>query len=595
MEQNLIRNFCIIAHIDHGKSTLADRLLQATGAVGEREFKNQILDDMELERERGITIKASAVRINYRADDGNVYTLNLIDTPGHVDFSYEVSKALASCEGAILVVDASQGIEAQTVANFNLARGQGLKIIPVINKIDLPNVDTENVRQELFNVLHIEDEPIYASAKTGAGIKEILERIIKDIPPSSGNPDELLQALIFDSKYDVHRGVIIYVRVFNGRLKSRQKIRLVATGNSYETIEVGVFVPKPQKVETLSTGEVGYIIANIKDATLVRTGDTVTDDKNPCITPLPGYKPLKPLVFCGIYPVNNKDFEMLKEAMFKLHLTDASFTFEPEKSSSIGVGFRCGFMGLLHMDIIQERLEREFGLNIVATTPSVAYRVLTTDGNIIEVDSPSKFPSAQKIKKIQEPMILALLIVPSESIGPLMQEAIERRGVLHLSEYIKSDTVMLRFEFPLSEVIVDFYNRLKSITRGYGSMDYERTGYRDANLVKLDILVQGEILEPLSTIIVCERAYQRGKKLIEKLKEQIPRHLFEIPLQAAIGGKIIARETIRPLGKNVTAKCYGGDITRKRKLWEKQKEGKKRMKQFGKIQIPQGAFFAVMK
>ncbi len=595
MEQNLIRNFCIIAHIDHGKSTLADRLLQATGAVGEREFKNQILDDMELERERGITIKASAVRINYRADDGNVYTLNLIDTPGHVDFSYEVSKALASCEGAILVVDASQGIEAQTVANFNLARSQGLKIIPVINKIDLPNVDTENVRQELFNVLHIEDEPIYASAKTGAGIKEILERIIKDIPPSSGNPDELLQALIFDSKYDVHRGVIIYVRVFNGRLKSRQKIRLVATGNSYETIEVGVFVPKPQKVETLSTGEVGYIIANIKDATLVRTGDTVTDDKNPCITPLPGYKPLKPLVFCGIYPVNNKDFEMLKEAMFKLHLTDASFTFEPEKSSSIGVGFRCGFMGLLHMDIIQERLEREFGLNIVATTPSVAYRVLTTDGNIIEVDSPSKFPSAQKIKKIQEPMILALLIVPSESIGPLMQEAIERRGVLHLSEYIKSDTVMLRFEFPLSEVIVDFYNRLKSITRGYGSMDYERTGYRDANLVKLDILVQGEILEPLSTIIVCERAYQRGKKLIEKLKEQIPRHLFEIPLQAAIGGKIIARETIRPLGKNVTAKCYGGDITRKRKLWEKQKEGKKRMKQFGKIQIPQGAFFAVMK
>ncbi|MBA2123406.1 elongation factor 4 [bacterium Unc6] len=595
MEQNLIRNFCIIAHIDHGKSTLADRLLQATGAVGEREFKNQILDDMELERERGITIKASAVRINYRADDGNVYTLNLIDTPGHVDFSYEVSKALASCEGAILVVDASQGIEAQTVANFNLARGQGLKIIPVINKIDLPNVDTENVRQELFNVLHIEDEPIYASAKTGAGIKEILERIIKDIPPSSGNPDELLQALIFDSKYDVHRGVIIYVRVFNGRLKSRQKIRLVATGNSYETIEVGVFVPKPQKVETLSTGEVGYIIANIKDATLVRTGDTVTDDKNPCITPLPGYEPLKPLVFCGIYPVNNKDFEMLKEAMFKLHLTDASFTFEPEKSSSIGVGFRCGFMGLLHMDIIQERLEREFGLNIVATTPSVAYRVLTTDGNIIEVDSPSKFPSAQKIKKIQEPMILALLIVPSESIGPLMQEAIERRGVLHLSEYIKSDTVMLRFEFPLSEVIVDFYNRLKSITRGYGSMDYERTGYRDANLVKLDILVQGEILEPLSTIIVCERAYQRGKKLIEKLKEQIPRHLFEIPLQAAIGGKIIARETIRPLGKNVTAKCYGGDITRKRKLWEKQKEGKKRMKQFGRIQIPQGAFFAVMK
>lgn len=595
MEQNLIRNFCIIAHIDHGKSTLADRLLQATGAVGEREFKNQILDDMELERERGITIKASAVRINYRADDGNVYTLNLIDTPGHVDFSYEVSKALASCEGAILVVDASQGIEAQTVANFNLARSQGLKIIPVINKIDLPNVDTENVRQELFNVLHIEDEPIYASAKTGAGIKEILERIIKDIPPSSGNPDELLQALIFDSKYDVHRGVIIYVRVFNGRLKSRQKIRLVATGNSYETIEVGVFVPKPQKVETLSTGEVGYIIANIKDATLVRTGDTVTDDKNPCITPLPGYEPLKPLVFCGIYPVNNKDFEMLKEAMFKLHLTDASFTFEPEKSSSIGVGFRCGFMGLLHMDIIQERLEREFGLNIVATTPSVAYRVLTTDGNIIEVDSPSKFPSAQKIKKIQEPMILALLIVPSESIGPLMQEAIERRGVLHLSEYIKSDTVMLRFEFPLSEVIVDFYNRLKSITRGYGSMDYERTGYRDANLVKLDILVQGEILEPLSTIIVCERAYQRGKKLIEKLKEQIPRHLFEIPLQAAIGGKIIARETIRPLGKNVTAKCYGGDITRKRKLWEKQKEGKKRMKQFGKIQIPQGAFFAVMK
>jgi GTP-binding protein LepA len=594
MEQNLIRNFCIIAHIDHGKSTLADRLLQATGSVTEREFKNQILDDMELERERGITIKASAVRLNYRADDGNSYILNLIDTPGHVDFSYEVSKALAGCEGAILVVDASQGIEAQTVANFNLAHQQGLKVIPVINKIDLLNIDSEKVKEEIFNVLSLQDEPIMASAKTNIGIKQILERIVKDIHPPLGFSQQPLQALIFDSKYDVHRGVVMYIRIVNGEIFTGQKIRLMATGSTYEVLELGVFTPKPSAVKRLSAGEVGYIIANIKDATQIRIGDTVTDDKTPCRLPLPGYKPLKPLVFCGIYPVNNKDFEILRDAMHKLHITDASFTFEPE-SSSIGSGFRCGFMGLLHMDIIQERLEREFNLNIVATTPNVVYRVYTTDGNILDIDSPSKLPHPQKIKKIQEPTISSFLICPSENIGALMQESIDRRGILRSSQYIKSDTAMLRFDFPLSEIIVDFYDRLKSITRGYGSMDYEFKAYEDAKLVRLDILVNGEICEPLSTIVVEEKAHQRGKKIVEKIKEHIPKHLFEIPIQAAVGGKIVARETVRAMGKNVTAKCYGGDITRKRKLWEKQKEGKKRMKQFGKVQIPQEAFFSVMK
>lgn len=596
MDKELIRNFSIIAHIDHGKSTLADRILQSTGAITDREFRNQLLDDMDLERERGITIKASAVRIEYAASDGKKYTLNLIDTPGHVDFTYEVSKSLAACEGALLVVDAAQGVEAQTVANLYLAMELNLAIIPVINKIDLANAQIDKVKEQIMDILGVEESDIIlASAKEGTGIDSILEAVIKRVPHPKGDISNPLQALIFDSSYDTFKGVIVYVRVMNGTLHTRLKIKMMSNNAAYEVLETGVFIPKPDIRDSLSAGEVGYLTCNIRDAKEILIGDTITDTANPAAKALPGYKKLHPMVFAGIYPVNSKDFQSLREAIEKMRLSDASFVYEPESSPSLGFGFRCGFLGILHMEIIQERLEREYNLDLVVTTPSVVYKVMKPTGDIVEVDNPLKLPPSNEIEFVEEPYVKAFMLVPKESIGAILELAESRRGKYVSTEYLGPNKAQITYELPLSEILVDFYDRIKSLTKGYGSLDYEFLDYRETHIVKLDILINGEPFDALSSLIFKDKAYQKGRLLVEKLKELIPRQLFKVAIQAAIGGQIIAREDVKSVGKDVTAKCYGGDITRKRKLWEKQKEGKKRLKQFGKVQIPQEAFFAALK
>ncbi|NQT91011.1 MAG: elongation factor 4 [Candidatus Omnitrophica bacterium] len=596
MDLKRVRNFCIIAHIDHGKSTLADRILQFTGAITVRQFKNQLLDSMDLERERGITIKASAVRIKYKARDGKEYLLNLIDTPGHVDFTYEVSKSVRACEGALLLVDATQGVQAQTVANLYMAIENNLTIIPVINKIDLSSADPENVKSQIRDILHVEDDNVLlVSAKEGIGTEEVLERVVSKVPAPSGSPDEPLQALVFDSQYDTHKGVLIYIKVVNGRIKPRMKIKLMQTSKKYDVLELGVFKPGMHKVSSLECGEVGYIAANIKKASDIINGDTVTDAENPAEKPLPGYKKMRPMVFSGIYPVNTKDFPTLRDAIDKLRLSDASFVAETESSASMGFGFRCGFLGLLHMEIVQERLEREYDLDLVMTTPSVVYRVKKTNGQTLEVENPMKLPPQTEIEEIAEPFVTATLMVPVDSLGNIMELAQQRRGVYISTEYLTPDRAKLVYEFPLSEIIVDFYDKIKSLTRGYGSLDYEFKAYQPSSLVKLDILLNGEPCDALSAIIYKDRAQLKGRAIAERLKELIPKQMFEVAIQAAVGNQIIARETVGALKKNVTGKCYGGDITRKRKLWAKQKEGKKRLKQLGKVQVPQEAFFAVFK
>ena len=596
MDKQFIRNFSIIAHIDHGKSTLADRLIEYTGTVNKREFRDQILDAMDLERERGITIKASAVRLLYKADDGVEYVLNLIDTPGHVDFTYEVSKSLAACEGALLVVDASQGVEAQTVANLYMALEHNLKIIPVINKIDMLNANPERVKEQILGILKLNPEDIIlASAKEGIGTKEILESIVQRIAPPQGESKNPLQALIFDSTFDVYKGAISYLRVVNGHLEPGMKIKMMSADKFYEVEELGIFNPKASKVQRLDCGEVGYLTCNIKEVKDVIIGDTITNAKICAKEPLPGYRKFQPMVFCGIYPVNNKDFTQLRKALEKLRLNDASFVYEPESSLQAGYGFRCGFLGLLHMEIVQERLEREYGLNLILTVPNVVYKVRKTNGEVVKLDSPAKFPQLQKIAGFQEPFIRAFIMIPAQNIGEIMELAQARRGKYLSTEYLSQDTVQLIYELPLAEVIVDFYDRIKSLTRGYGSLNYELKGYKPTKLAKLDILINGKVCDTLSSIVYKDKASAKGRKLVGKMKELIPRQLFEVVIQAALAHQIIARESVRPLKKSVTSKCYGGDITRKRKLWEKQKVGKKRMKQFGNVQIPQEAFMAALK
>ncbi|MBU1932774.1 MAG: translation elongation factor 4 [Candidatus Omnitrophica bacterium] len=596
MEINKIRNFCIIAHIDHGKSTLADRLMQFTHTIDNRQFREQLLDDMDLERERGITIKASAVRMSYKARDGEVYELNLIDTPGHVDFSYEVSKSLSACEGAILLVDAVQGVEAQTVANLKQAFDKGLTIIPVINKIDLQNAEPDRVKQEIKSILKIEDDNIImASAKEGRGTEEILERVIKQVPLPAGDKNEPLQALIFDSEYNTYKGVIIYIRVVNGVIKKGMYINMMSSSKKYEVQELGIFRPTMEPMDSLSCGEVGYVTCQIKEAREVINGDTITDSARPAKKALPGYKQMKPMVFAGIYPVNAKDFDALKKAVDRLRLSDASFLYEVESSQSLGFGYRCGFLGLLHMEIVQERLEREYDLDLVLTTPSVVYRVKDRKGNCFEVDNPSRLPEPQNIIETMEPYARTYLMIPQDALSSIIDFCKTKRGEYKSTEYISLDKIKLIFEMPLSEIVVDFYDKIKSMTKGYGSLDYEVMGYRAENLVKLDILINGQPCEALSSIVHESKAEYKGRALAVKLKELIPRQLFEVIIQAAVGSKILTRTRVGPLSKNVTSKCYGGDITRKRKLWEKQKEGKKRMKQFGRVQIPQEAFLAALK
>jgi len=589
-----IRNFSIIAHIDHGKSTLSDRLLMRAGAITEREFKEQILDDMDLERERGITIKASAVTV-FHEHKGEQFMLNFIDTPGHVDFHYEVQKALQACEGAILVVDATQGVQAQTVANAYAAIEVGLEIIPVINKIDLPSARPVEVAEEIEQVLGFRaEECILVSAKTGQGIDELISQLCDRLPPPRGLADQPARALIFDSIYDDYRGVIVYVRVVDGELKKGQKIHLMGTNRDYQITDLGKLMPRPKQVQSLGAGEVGYLVAAIKDLHDVRIGDTVTDGQAPAAEPLPGYKPVQQMVYCDFYPGGQTPYDELRDAMDRLQLNDASFTFAPESSDALGFGFRCGFLGLLHMEIIQERLEREFNIEVIQTAPTVTYEILMTDGAVKRIDAPSELPNPTQVAEIREPYIRMNLIIPSDSVGAMMKLCEDRRGFYQKTEYIGTARVILVYEIPLAEVIYDFYDRLKSATRGYGTMDYELIGFRAGNLVKLDILVNGDRVDALSVIVHRDQAEQRGRKLLVRLKEEIDRHLFEIPLQAAIGGKIIARETIKSVGKNVTAKCYGGDVTRKRKLLEKQKEGKKRMKRVGSVDIPQEAFMAIL-
>jgi GTP-binding protein LepA len=589
-----IRNFSIIAHIDHGKSTLSDRLLMRAGAITEREFHNQMLDDMDLERERGITIKASAVTV-FHNHNGEEFMLNFIDTPGHVDFHYEVQKALQACEGAILVVDATQGVQAQTVANAYAALDVGLEIIPVINKIDLPSASPTAVAEEIEQVLGFAaEDAILVSAKTGQGIDELITKLCDQLPPPKGNPAGPTRALIFDSIYDDYRGVIVYVRVVDGELKKGQKIHFMGTDRDYQITDLGKLMPRPKQVEKIGTSEVGFIVAAIKDLHDVRIGDTVTDAVRPAPEPLPGYKPIQQMVFCDFYPGGKTQYEDLRDAMDRLQLNDSSFTFQPESSDALGFGFRCGFLGLLHMEIIQERLEREFNIEVVQTAPTVTYEILLTDGTVKRIDAPSELPNPTNIQEIREPYILVNLILPSDGVGALMKLCEDRRGVYKKTEYISTTRVILVYEMPLAEVIYDFYDRLKSATRGYGTMDFDLIGFRPGNLVKLDILVNADRVDALSVIVHRDHAENRGRKLLVRLKEEISRHLFEIPLQAAIGGKIIARETIKSVGKNVTAKCYGGDITRKRKLLEKQKEGKKRMKRVGSVDIPQEAFMAIL-
>ncbi len=590
------RNFCIIAHIDHGKTTLSDRLLERTGTIHEREKQDQLLDSMDLERERGITIKAHPVAMKYTAKSGETYRLNLLDTPGHVDFAYEVSRSLAACEGALLIVDAAQGVEAQTVANVHLAHKQGLVLVPVINKIDLPNADVPSVHRQLEEILAIPaEEAIDASAKMGIGIEDILEAIVARIPSPQKPVDERLRALVFDSVFDIYRGVVSYVRVVSGKIEEGQSIKLMSNGARYDIKEVGVFTPKMYPQKRLNAGDVGYFIANIKTTADIKIGDTITDQHDPAKEALPGFQEIHPMVFSGIYPINTADFEHLRTAIGKLRLNDAAFIYTPESSVALGFGFRCGFLGLLHMEIIQERLRREYDMDIIATSPSVVYEILTTRGETLLIDNPAHLPDLSLVEEIREPIVKAYVLCPNESIGDVLQLILEKRGVMDHTETLDTRRVMLHCHLPLNEILVDFHDKIKSMTRGYGSMDYEHAGYRAAKLVKLDILVNGEPVDAFSTIVHKDRAEARGRQLAAKLKEVIPKQLYQVAIQAAIGGKIIARESVSATRKDVTAKCYGGDITRKRKLLEKQKEGKKRMKSIGKINIPQEAFIQVLR
>lgn len=596
MDIAYIRNFSIIAHIDHGKSTLADRLLQLTGAVAERDMEAQLLDDMDLERERGITIKSHAVRLDYKAKDGKDYVLNLIDTPGHVDFTYEVSRSLSACEGALLIVDASQGVEAQTLANTYLALENDLELVPVLNKIDLPSAEPDRIKEQIENIIGLDaSEAVLTSAKSGLGVEDVLEAIVEKIPPPKGDRNAPLKALIFDSWYDSYRGVIVLFRVIEGTIKKGTKIRFFNTGREYLVETIGVNRPRPTPIGELGPGEVGFITASIKTVADVQIGDTITDSARPATEALPGFKEVKPMVFAGLYPVDSAQYEDLRDAMDKLRLNDASFFYEPESSTALGFGFRCGFLGLLHMEIIQERLEREFNLDLITTAPGVRYRVTTTDGEVAEIDSPSKMPDTGRIVKIEEPFIEATILTNDSYLGGILPLLDEKRGIQKKFEYITTDRVMLVYELPLNEIVLDFYDRLKSVSKGYASLDYHVSGYQASKLVKLDVLVSGEPVDALSVILHTDTATSKGRILTAKMKELIPRQMFEVAIQAAIGNKVIARETVKAMGKNVIAKCYGGDISRKRKLLEKQKEGKKRMKKVGRVEIPQEAFLAVLK
>ena len=593
--QKKIRNFCIIAHIDHGKSTLADRLLEYTGTVSSRDMQDQLLDNMDLERERGITIKLQSVRLNYKAKDGEEYILNLIDTPGHVDFTYEVSRSLAACEGALLVVDAAQGIEAQTLANVYLALEHDLEIIPVINKIDLPSAEPEKVREEIEDVIGLDaSDAILASAKAGIGIEEILEAVVNRVPPPEGDKDAPLKALIYDSNYDSYRGAIAYIRIVDGVLRANSRIRMMHNGKSFDVTEIGVHNPRETKVEMLSPGEVGYLAASVKQVSDTRVGDTITDDRNPAKEALAGYKKVTPMVYCGLYPVDNEAYPDLKDALERLSLNDASLEYEAETSQALGFGFRCGFLGMLHMEIIQERLEREYNLELITTAPSVIYEVHQTDGTVFNMDNPAQLPPIQKIEEIKEPYVEVSIMVPKEYVGGVMELAQEKRGEFKDMQYMGTDRVKILYEIPLAEIVYDFFDLLKTRTKGYASLDYEWIGNRTSKLVKLDVLVNGEPVDALSCIVHKDKAYHRGRALASKLKDLLPRQMFEVPIQAAIGNKVIARETVKAMRKNVLDKCYGGDISRKRKLLEKQKEGKKRMKQVGSVEIPQEAFMAVL-
>jgi len=596
MDPRFIRNFSIVAHIDHGKSTLADRILEVTGALRPREMEDQVLDSMDLERERGITIKAQAVRLQYTSASGQDYILNLIDTPGHVDFSYEVTRSLKACEGALLLVDASQGVEAQTLANAYLAVESDLEVIPVINKIDLPGAQVEEARRQIRDVVGLDaSKAILTSAKEGTGIKEVLEAVIARVPPPRGRRDAPLKALIFDSWYDSYRGVVILVRILAGEVQERTKVRLMALGEDYEVEQVGVFSPKPVVTETLGAGEVGFVIAGIKHASDARIGDTLTEVTRPTETPFPGFKEMRPVVFAGLYPVEGHQYPELREALEKLRLNDSSFFFEPETSAALGFGFRCGFLGLLHMEIVQERLEREFDMDLVTTAPGVLYRVTMTSGNVKEIDSPAKLPGTSEIQRIEEPVITAMILTPAEHVGATLRLCQEKRGVQKRLEYLSSNRVLVTYELPFNEVVLDFYDRLKTLSRGYASLDYQVSGFWESPLVKLDVLVNGEPVDALSMIVHRDTAHERGKAFANKIRELIPRQMFEVAIQAAIGGRIIARESVKALRKNVLAKCYGGDISRKRKLLEKQREGKKRMKRVGRVEIPQEAFLAILK
>ena len=596
MNLDHIRNFSIIAHIDHGKSTLADRLLEFTGAVSEREKTDQILDSMDLERERGITIKASPVCLRYLAKDGQEYKLNLIDTPGHVDFTYEVSRSLGACEGALLVVDAAQGVEAQTVANVHMALDHNLEVLPVINKIDLPSAEPERVRKEIEDVIGLDaSRAILASAKEGIGTQEILEGIIDQFPPPKGNADAPLRALIIDSGFDPYHGAVVTLRIFDGTLRKGTKIRMMSSGRVFEVSRVGIYAPGPVEVAEMKAGEVGFLMAGIKEVKETRIGDTITADERPAREPLPGFKPMKPMVFSGLYPTDTNQYQGLRDALEKLRLNDSSFTFEPETSQALGFGFRCGFLGLLHMDIVRERLEREFALSLITTAATVVYQVMTMTGEVLLIDNPVKLPPESNLERIEEPVIQATIHLPQEFLGGVLGICEEKRGTQKEIRYLGPKRVMLVYELPLNEIVVDFYDRLKSVSRGYASMDYEIAGYRPAELVKLDVRINGEIVDAMSMIVHRDKAYYRGRDLVQRMRELIPRQLFEVVIQAAIGSRVIARESVKPLRKNVTAKCYGGDITRKRKLLERQKEGKKRMKQVGKVEIPQEAFLAALK